>query len=93
MFILAEASNTDAMSWVAPVIQLVTAGGFGALVWYLVVKHIPSIEKRHADERKEWLEKIEERDTKFEGMTREFITILAETKSEFTKFSERMKNG
>lgn len=39
------------VNWVGPIIQLVTAGGFGALVWYLVVKHIPAIEERHRLER------------------------------------------
>lgn len=30
------------MEWVDPLVRLVTAGGFGALVWYLVIKHMPA---------------------------------------------------
>lgn len=40
--------------WVDAIVQLVTAGGFGALVWYLICRHIPDIETRHRDERTEW---------------------------------------
>lgn len=48
------------MAWATPVIQLVTAGGFGALVWYFVVKHIPAIEARHRVDRTEWMETYRE---------------------------------
>ena len=41
----------EAPQWVNTIVQLTTAGGFGALVWYLVVRHIPAIELRHKDER------------------------------------------
>ena len=37
------------MDWVDPLIQLVTAGGFGAFAWYLLVKYIPAKEKQHQD--------------------------------------------
>ena len=50
------------LSWVEPIIQLVTAGGFGALAWYLVVKHIPKMEQRHREERKELVEALEKKD-------------------------------
>jgi len=85
-------ADDTTMSWVAPIIQLVTAGGFGALVWYLVVKHIPSIEKRHADERSEWLRHIDEKDKKFEDLTREFITVLGQVKNQLAKLAERQRN-
>ena len=66
MQLLAQAE----MGWVQPIVQLATAGGFGALVWYLVVRHIPNIEQRHRDERKEWLDYIKQRDDAFEQLTR-----------------------
>ena len=66
------------MDWVAAVIQLVTAGGFGALVWYLVVKHIPFIETRHHSERTEWREYIERRDSEFQNLIREHRDAVLE---------------
>jgi hypothetical protein len=59
---------SDFTSWIEPLVQLATAGGFGALVWYLVVKHIPSIEERHQSERGEWLQYIQRRDDDFDEM-------------------------
>lgn len=59
MDILAQTLNTE---WVPSIIQLITAGGFGAFAWYLVIKHIPSIEERHREERKEWRDFISTRD-------------------------------
>ncbi len=50
------------MEWVQPVIQLVTSGGFGALVWYILMYHIPGIEQRHREERDRWMEYIDKRD-------------------------------
>ena len=38
------------MEWVDPVVKLVTAGGFGALVWYLVIKHMPAERKQFMDQ-------------------------------------------
>ena len=61
MFCLAEIP-TNPYDWVDTIVKLVTAGGFGALVWYLVVKHIPAIEKRHQQERDEWKEFLSKRD-------------------------------
>ncbi len=49
-------------TWINGFIQIVTTGGFGALLWYMLVKHIPNIEQRHRDERKEWLAYIKEQD-------------------------------
>jgi len=43
----------EKLEWVGYLTQLATAGGFGALVWYLVMKHIPAIEARHREERLE----------------------------------------
>ena len=50
------------MPWVAPILQLVTAGGFGALAWYLIVRHLPTVEKEHREERATWMAYNEKRD-------------------------------
>ena len=65
-----------ALAWITPVIQLATAGGFGALVWYLVIKHIPTIEARHRSERIEWLAYIKARDKDFENIALEMMKFL-----------------
>jgi len=44
------------------IVSLVTNGGFGALVWYLIVKHMPAVEKRHEQERDRWMAWIDTRD-------------------------------
>jgi len=77
------------MEWVAPIIQLVTAGGFGALVWYLVVKHIPAIEDRHMREREELAKQLSEHADKFEELTREFITVLTDVRAELKALNRR----
>ena len=43
-------------------VTLVTNGGFGALVWYLIVKHLPAVERRHEAERDRWMAWIDARD-------------------------------
>lgn len=63
--------ESSQLPWVGPIIQLATAGGFGALVWYLVVKHIPTIEDRHKDERIEWHAAQDKRDAEYLGAIRE----------------------
>jgi hypothetical protein len=45
------------------VVTIVTNGGFGALVWYLIVKHMPAVERRHEAERDRWMAWIDNRDT------------------------------
>ncbi len=42
------------MDWTESIIQLATASGFGGLVWYLLVKHMPKLQDLHREERKEW---------------------------------------
>lgn len=76
--------------WIQPVIQLVTAGGFGALVWYLVVKHIPQIEARHKSERDEWLNYISHRDDKFEKITAEFTDAVHESRQSNDKLRDKI---
>lgn len=77
--------------WVQPVIQLVTAGGFGALVWYMVVKHIPSIETRHKEERLEWLQYIEKRDAKLESLTQSFVTLIGSVNQSMNSLEHRVE--
>lgn len=83
-----EQTIGGSMDWVQPVIQLVTAGGFGALVWYFVVKLIPSvearhkeeraeIEQRHKDERSAWLSYIDKRDMEFQALFKANSEALA----------------
>jgi hypothetical protein len=43
--------DDTSMDWVGPVINLVTTGGFGALLWYLVAKRMPEQEKTRREER------------------------------------------
>lgn len=66
----------DAMDWVDPVIQLTTAGGFGALVWYLVVKQIPQMETFHREERKLFMVELERRDAKLVGLVNEYHEVI-----------------
>ena len=44
-------SQINEMTWAKALIELATAGGFGVLVWYLIVKYIPRMEDRHKEER------------------------------------------
>ena len=84
-----ESATAGALhEWVQPLIQLVTAGGFGALVWYLVVKHIPAIEARHKEERLEWMNYIAKRDEKLEDLTKEFM----EATHEYQATTDRLKD-
>lgn len=73
------------LDWVNSIITLSTAGGFGALLWYFVIKHIPSIEQRHQTERAEWLaymqrrdEDQRQRDEKLEAVIQSFRDTLKE---------------
>lgn len=93
LWILAQSAEViGKMDWVAPFVQLVTAGGFGSLVWYFIVKHIPAIEARHAAERLadevrwtaergEWLGYIEKRDKQFEQQAKDFTDAMIKMES------------
>ena len=54
------------LGWADAIIKLTTAAGFGGLVWYLVVKHIPEIEERHRREREQYREYLDKRDERLE---------------------------
>jgi len=58
--------------WVGTVTDVATAGGFCALVWYLIVKHIPRIEDRHQLERKQL---VEDMMTRFETMHKDLVSL------------------
>jgi len=64
------------MDFTKELIDIATAGGFTALVWYLVVRHIPSITAAHQKEREEWLSYIKSRDAKYESMLERCMTAI-----------------
>lgn len=78
------------IDWVGAIIQLVTTGGFGALLWYLIVKHIPSIEDRHQAERLEWLEYIKRRDESFEELARKHLETVGAIQRELLSIEVRL---
>jgi len=78
------------VDWASPISQLATAGGFSALVWYLVVKHIPAIEARHQKERAEWLEYIRHRDDSFEHLTTEHLKETSLVSQQLTGVKDRL---
>ncbi len=80
----------SALDWVSPVIQLTTAGGFGALVWYLVIKHIPGIERRHKSERDEWLAYIQKRDQVSDGVARNYIESVASLRQDLQRIEVKI---
>ncbi|MCW4040565.1 MAG: hypothetical protein NWE83_07415 [Candidatus Bathyarchaeota archaeon] len=80
------------LTWVELIVQLATAGGFGALVWYLVVKHIPHIEERHQNERSEWLDYIKRRDDDFDQMYQKNLEQNMEIQNRLEKLQIRIEN-
>ena len=83
-------STETTFDWIEPLVQLATAGGFGALVWYLVVKHIPSIEERHQNERKEWLSYIKDRDDNYDEMYKLAIESVNDVKHKLEQLEIRI---
>ena len=82
-------TESSAAEWVELVTQLVTAGGFGALVWYLVVKHIPSIEVRHKEERESWRRFVKDRDESLERILVDVCESMNDLKNELRAESVR----
>lgn len=58
------------------IIQASTSGGFAALVFYLVVKHIPGISESHKKERDEWLAYMKASDLSRERMIERCVTAI-----------------
>lgn len=77
-------------SWVDPLVRLVTAGGFGALVWYLIVKYIPAIEDRYQKMRKTdqemFLKSMADRDEKLDEIVEKYYMAT----TEYTRQIERL---
>lgn len=71
--------QTTTVDWVGPVIQLTTAGGFGALLWFLVWKRMPEQEQAAREERKEWLSYMQQRDAKFEQLIEKCVRCIEES--------------
>ena len=69
--------------WIASIVQLATAGGYGTLTWYLLVKHLPNREDRHREERLGFITAMESRDKRIE-------TILGEYHRTIEKHIEQM---
>lgn len=69
-------ADQDFLSWVGPVVQLVQLGGFGALVWFYNWHLIPQMQKQHAEERKEWVAYMHQRDAKFELLIERTVTCI-----------------
>ena len=80
-----------AIEWVDVVVKLVTAGGFGALVWYLVVKHIPLIEERHRVERNEWKDFIANRDESLKLVISNFVSEVKESREEMMRLKNEIQ--
>jgi len=83
--------DANAAEWVDVVIRLVTAGGFGALVWYLVVKHIPNIEARHKKERDEWRAFIGGRDEALKEVIDEFTSEVKQSRQELAELKVEVR--
>ena len=83
-------------TWVPTFIELAQACGIGAIAVYLLAIHIPKIERRHREERHEWLEYIQRRDSTFEEMARNNLSaygeIQAELKTLEAKIDEVQRN-
>ena len=78
--------------WITPVTTLVSNGGFGALVWYLIVRHLPKIEETHrkeredldeshASERETWQDAMLKRDVESLRFMQELTKTLTEEKA------------
>ena len=87
------AQSTDLLPWSTSVIQLATATGFAGLVWYLVVKHIPSIESRHKEERDEWLSYIRSRDESFQALATQFVKEVTRIETRLNDIDANVKGS
>lgn len=85
-----SAATSIDISWVDPVVQIATAGGFGGLTCYLMIRHIPNIEARHAKERMAAEERYRKERNDAESRYREERELLQaqlkEEKKEFQQF-------
>ena len=63
-------------AWVNSIVQLATAGGFGSLVWYFLVKYIPGIEDRHRLERLAVMMQLKDQHDRMETLMKEYHASL-----------------
>lgn len=80
---------TNAFDWVTPVIQLATSGGFGALVWYLITKHLPKIEERHRTERQSLVSALSKKDSDNQREREQFAAALERKDDQHDKITEQ----
>lgn len=75
------------------IINLVQAAGFGGLVWYLLVKHIPNENDKHTNEREkaeeknrlerqEWLHYIKTRDQEYDALIKDYMLNMEKLREE-----------
>ena len=50
---------------VESIIQVATTGGFGALLWYVIVKQLPKLQDIHRQERSEWSQQMKQQGEEF----------------------------
>lgn len=77
------------LQWLAPAVRDL---GFAALGWYLIVRHIPAIERRHAQERNQWLQSLRRRDEIFERNATANLEALSQILIAIKSLEERI-NG
>ena len=69
--------------------ELITAGGFGALLWYFVVKVMPAQDDRHERERMVWVESLAEQSKERDLL----IKINSETLAENQRLMGRLERA
>jgi len=84
-------TQTAEWTWVNPIVQLVTAGGFGALVWFLIVKYIPNQEERHKEERTTWQERHKEERNQWTSMIADRDQSFSEQLNKFTEIITKVE--
>jgi hypothetical protein len=60
LMLLAADETATKTDYFSPITNLITGGGFGTIVWYMLTKHVPKIEERHQTERKDTLAAFKE---------------------------------
>ena len=76
-------------------LQIIGTGGpLGVLVFYLIVKRLPAVEKRHQEERENerqiFLEYLDKRDQQVERITEKFTGIAEQFHDELIAIHRRL---
>lgn len=81
--LLAETASALGSSWIDALAKLGVAGALCVLLWFLLVRYVPAIEKRHETERAEWRrerdgwrEYLKKRDEQFERLFRDVESLM-----------------